>query len=341
LFLVTSACGALEMPVAPDASSSKDASPTCAAETDAAFCARLGATCEDETAADNCGTMRTASCGTCGGTDACVANVCKAPVCSSFAFPNQTLATALNDTGKQDAVTGVTPDGKTILSQRGQSCGNFRLILSDTSGLVTTNHDLTGNAELSAMQIASEGTLALTADGLTIIGTSADGTALLASHRAALGSATFSAATGTDFTNLAVVAPRRIDFPVISSDDLALYYRITGDADPSVDGLYESVRTSTSVPFPAGTRMSNLVSSFGAVTGISTDRMTLFLQTNSFSTVALTRRSLVQPFTNPNMPAPPPVVPGFRTRPLGDCNSLVATCTPGGCAGEEVCVFTK
>lgn len=37
----------------------------CAAETDTAFCTRLGKTCGSVTAADSCGQMRTASCGTC------------------------------------------------------------------------------------------------------------------------------------------------------------------------------------------------------------------------------------------------------------------------------------
>lgn len=55
-----------------------DASPmTCAAESDAAFCARLGANCGQLSADDNCGQARTTACGSCASGTACGAsNVC-------------------------------------------------------------------------------------------------------------------------------------------------------------------------------------------------------------------------------------------------------------------------
>jgi hypothetical protein len=50
--------------------------PTCIAETNAAFCSRLGKECGSVTAADNCGTVRTvAICGTCS-SGTCTNNVC-------------------------------------------------------------------------------------------------------------------------------------------------------------------------------------------------------------------------------------------------------------------------
>ena len=51
---------------------------TCTAETDAAFCTRLGATCGSKSGADNCGQARTvANCGTCATGNACgAANTC-------------------------------------------------------------------------------------------------------------------------------------------------------------------------------------------------------------------------------------------------------------------------
>jgi hypothetical protein len=87
--------------------------------------------------------------------------------------------------------------------------------------------------------------------------------------------------------------------------------------------------------------MPALVNQYQAVTAISSDRMTLFLATNAFTEVVLTRKSVTAAFANPNAPAPAPTVPGFRTRPLGDCQSVVATYTPGGCTGEETAVYTK
>jgi hypothetical protein len=50
---------------------------TCTAETNSAFCARLGKNCGSVSDYDNCGTYRTASCGSCSGSQTCSAsNVC-------------------------------------------------------------------------------------------------------------------------------------------------------------------------------------------------------------------------------------------------------------------------
>jgi hypothetical protein len=340
LLVFITACGDLAAPAhGIDGSVGHDSS--CVAETDVAFCARIAATCDDATADDNCGVQRTAACGTCSGTDACVANTCKAPVCSSFAFPNRTLVTALDDTMKQDAVTGVSSDGKTVLAQR-SSCGDpFQTLLADSNGVTLVVADISANPALAGMAMTQEGTLALSSDGLTIIGMSSDGTKFLSASRASVGTTAFATASGSDFVALAVTAPARIDTPTISSDGLAFYYRITGNADANVNGIYETVRHAKTDAFPAGTRMPALVNQYGAVSAISSDRMTLFLATSSFTSVVLTRKSVAMPFTNPNEPAPPPSVPGFRTRPLGDCQSVIATYTVSGCPGEDTAVYTK
>src|SRR5262249_17841946 len=57
----------------------------CMAENNAAFCTRLMKNCNMVTAMDNCGTSRTANCGTCTAPQPCggggaVANVCGGPV---------------------------------------------------------------------------------------------------------------------------------------------------------------------------------------------------------------------------------------------------------------------
>jgi sulfatase modifying factor 1 len=62
---------------APDAGGQADADAGCTAETDPAFCSRVGKNCGPVTAASNCGVTRTvSSCGTCSGTDQCMSNVC-------------------------------------------------------------------------------------------------------------------------------------------------------------------------------------------------------------------------------------------------------------------------
>lgn len=337
LLLIT-ACGSIDSPShqLPDAGTGS----ACVAESDAELCAAAAATCELITATDHCGVTRTAACGVCGGTDACVANACVAPVCNSLSWPTESLVTSLNAQGKQDAPLAISSDGKTVLTQQGTTqCGDFQLIIADSNGTSLVPQNITANPMLAGMLVSQEGTLTLTPDGLTIIGTSTDGHSFLASKRAAFGGTVFAAATNTEFANLTVTG--RVDSPVITADGLDFYYRVSGDDDAAKDGIYESVRTSTSVPFPAGTRVPDDLQIYQAVTGISRDRMTLFLQTGSFSTVALTRKSVTQPFTNPNAPGNPPAVPGFRTRPSGDCQSVLATATPGGCAQEENAIFSR
>src|SRR5690242_20700406 len=84
LWAVAAGCSpsSMETPPAPDAGvvvdAASDAPPqACVAESDAAFCARHGASCGDVTDRDNCGEPRTAACGTCGADMACGAsNVC-------------------------------------------------------------------------------------------------------------------------------------------------------------------------------------------------------------------------------------------------------------------------
>ncbi len=72
-------CGAITVNVC-------DAPPVCVAETNNAFCSRLGKNCNSVTAADNCGANRTTSCGSCTGGAICgavSANVCGPQPCSA------------------------------------------------------------------------------------------------------------------------------------------------------------------------------------------------------------------------------------------------------------------
>lgn len=313
----------------------------CVAETDAEFCARIGATCDSVTRNDNCGTARTANCGTCGATDTCVASVCKAPVCSSLSFPRLTSIAALNDPSKQDTASGASADGKTVLWQRGSCAPPLQLLIGDSSGGAFVVTDLSAQPALAPLATDQDGALTLTANGLTIIGMSDNGAFFLQASRAAVGQTAFGPASNADFAALNVDYPTRLDFPTLSSDGLAFYFRRTNSSNPSDNGLYESVRTSPTMPFPPATKMSGAVQSYVAITGISSDRMTLFLEDNSARVFALTRKSLTDPFVNGSSPAPAPMLPGFHLRPLGDCQSVIATYSTGNCNSEELTLFSK
>jgi hypothetical protein len=327
LMTTLTACGAVKTEQLVDASIEPDDVAVCEPETDGELCERNGATCGSVTAIDNCGDERTTSCG-----GACPA------VCSNLEFTQSPFVPEINDPSQQDVIVGNNADGTTILNQRRSICfGAFTLLLIDGVGTRPLVTDLTTLPNLAVMNTERESAMTMTADGLTILGVNRSDTGLVASTRSAIGNVDFSPAAAGNFAAIAVVAPGFLSAPVLSADGLELYYQVL-NLGPGVDGIYASVRTSTSMPFANGTRLTDpFIAEQHLVTGISSDRRSLFLQ-GPQGMFVLTRDDVSQPFTNTAAPALPPQVPGFRTRPLGDCQTLIGTCT-GGCTGEETCRF--
>jgi hypothetical protein len=171
-----------------------------------------------------------------------------------------------------------------------------------------------------------------------VIGTNATATGFLAATRTAKGQSNFTTAAPGAFAALAVTSPAIVIHPMISQDGLAFHYVVRNDPTAAKNGIYESIRTSPTAAFPAGTKMGGDVQMMHYLTGISADGMSLFGQVD-YTVHVLTRKSTRQPFTNPNAPAAPPTVPGFRTRPIGNCGALIGTCT-GGCNNEQTCRFS-
>ena len=135
--------------------------------------------------------------------------------------------------------------------------------------------------------------------------------------------------------NAALPKPAWIGWPVLSADGLALYYKIQDSGDDARDGIYESVRDSTSAAFPVGTRMPELVQRWGSVTGVAPDRLTLFV-TSDFGTQLLTRASTNEPFAEHGDARP---ASAYRIAPIGGCQ-LIGTCEPGGCWREDICIWS-
>lgn len=309
----------------------------CIAETDATFCTRLGKTCEQVTGTDNCGAVRSAACGTCSGADACVVNVCQAPVCANLTFGTVALLGELN-TANQDALQSITPSGDTVLELRSTvGCGTFGLWIADRAAGTYTPVEITGAGAMTAFDALTENSLTLTPDGLSIVGLNPGRTAFLQSTRSALGAIDFTAAVPGPFANIVPAGAQTFSAPVLSADGLAFYY-VVGNDLTAINGIYESVRASTDDPFPQGSRMPAAVQDYSYVRGTSSDRMSLFVETNFVMSV-LTRKSVTQPFVNPNDPAAAPTVPGFRSRPLADCSALLGNSTLAGCPGEDIGTF--
>jgi hypothetical protein len=225
----------------------------------------------------------------------------------------------------------------------GNPCGGtytgFIADQTSTGGLTSTS---TFNVQqlpmIAGMDYTGEEQSTLTSDGLTIIATNTAHTSFVAATRSAIGSNAWVVNGSNDYVNITVAAPASVNYVYISPDDLALYYNVQGSTTLSQNGIYESVRPSTSVPFPAGTMMNATVQANLYVTATSIDRMTLFLQTNNFGTVVLSRTSLQQQFANPNTPNAAPTAPGYRIRPLANCQTLVGTCNYG-CSNEVICIY--
>jgi hypothetical protein len=317
--------------------------PSCVAESDAQFCARLGKSCESVSDTDNCGTARTANCGTCTSPSApaCVANVCSAPVCGTRFASAGTPMTGLNIVGQQSGLLGISGSGNSILYLRGHDClagGGGTLLLADQANGFDPV-DITGLASLATYGKGEE-SMTLSSDGLTIIGVAGDGHSLYSSSRSALGKSDFASATDAAFAtlNAALPAGGSVSWPLLSADGLAFYYQVGGATDSARSGTYESVRSSTKTAFPAAHKLAGVVQSYGGITGISADRLTLFVS-NDYGTTILARNSLTQPFVLPASSSPP--MSAWRIVPLADCSSLIGTSEPGGCQWEQISVWNR
>jgi hypothetical protein len=313
----------------------------CEPETDAAYCAMIDGACGPITAHDNCGATRAFDCGSCSNGKGCVGSVCRTPVCANLAIDptTETPFTPANTTNGQDAFSAITPDGTTLLVLSTLSCGGFTGLLYDNQVQLTIPH-------ITNMTIGEEEQVTLTPDGLTLVATNPGHTRFNESSRSAVGVVDFGPATFGHYKNIVVAAPQVLSGPAISPDQLAFYYTIGGDPDPMVDGMYESVRASTTANFPVGTRLPDVVQGAAAapnsyVTGTSSDRLALFVQTSSFSMLMFTRDAPDAAWKNPNAPSPPPSLIGFRARPLANCKTWFYTCTTAGCTGEDVCSATS
>jgi hypothetical protein len=296
-------------------------------------------------AMDNCGQPRSADCGVCTGTDVCDANVCTAPVCgATFQGSPGTTVASLQVTGRQTALAGASTTGQSVLYLQtpvGAVCGAFSLFVADEAVANIPPYVIQSLANVQAVIAGfskTEETLAISPDGLSIIGASSDGRTIVQSKRSAIGALDFATAAQGDFAAIDAAlpaSPATTQWPVLSADGLAFYYHVAGATVTAMNGEYEALRTSTTVPFPAGTLMPAAVQAFGGISGMSSDRMTAFVAMG-FGTQVMTRSSLAQPF------ATPATGPGaaYRVMPIEGCTAI-GTCEPGGCQNEAICTWTN
>jgi hypothetical protein len=340
MWILITACGAVHG-AKPDASPSHDGSAGCVAASDAELCTRAAATCDPIAATDNCGAQRQVDCGACSGTNVCVAHACKVPACPALTFPTKNDVLPASSAGSQNIVNAITPDGTTWLVQNDTNPIAMPP-LCDLGGIGLLEIVDGGTAQsvsgIDNMETATQTALALSSDGLSIIGIdSATQTHFLVATRASKATGTFVTASASDFAALAVTGSAHVSAPVISPDGLAFYFTVTGDATA---GIYETVRASTSTPFPAATKLTGDLASLAFVSSVSSDLMTLIVADNTGAFGVATRSSVTRPFTLQQGVAMPP-----QARLLGDCTGVYATCSVGGggntCPELDLCLFSR
>ena len=315
----------------------------CLAETDAHFCARLGKSCEMFAGTDSCGAPRNANCGSCPTGMGCVVNVCQTPVCTTFNYQSTAFA-SFSITGAEEVIVAASASGQSIAYARSSpagTCEAFSVYLADETAPDSgayTSRDITSWITTNGIFHATGEMAALSGDGLTFVVFSADQTKIESAKRSALQLIDFGTPSTADFVTInGFVAGTAGKFraPTISADGLELYYTING-ISTAADGIYRSVRASTTVPFPAGQRVAALTTDYEYVSGISSDRLTLFLF-KSFGSYVFTRLSTSADWSNPNAPAAPPAIGGWDHKPFPDCRTLVATAAAtGGCNNQDI-----
>jgi hypothetical protein len=314
----------------------------CVAETDPEFCVRLGKNCETVSGNDNCAVPRNVNCGTCTGGTACVDRVCKIPVCSSFTFSSAVFP-PFSVAGTSDFAIATSARGESILY--GQSAApDCSMVVTYLADEITPGSRTYTSRSISPWLIANDLTAqALTGDGLTLITLSRDYKTFQLSHRSALQLVDFDAPSNIDFKAVnAMLAGTTALFRggVISADGLEFCYTLFGGGT-ATDGIHCSKRIATSSRFSTGTRLIGVDAAYTDVTGISSDRLTLFVF-KSWAGFVFTRSSTSAEFSNPNAPNPPPQLAGFQHKPLADCATLLATeAVAGGCVSQDVVFQTR
>ena len=119
-----------------------------------------------------------------------------------------------------------------------------------------------------------------------------------------------------------------------------MYYRVFDQAPGASDigpraGVFAAVRATPDAPFAPGARLPGPARCYDAVTGVSSDQLSLFM-TSEYRTHVLVRAAADQVFGDPGPNQLPAELPGFRTVSLADCNRLLTTAAPGGCRAEDI-----
>jgi hypothetical protein len=265
-------------------------------------------------------------------------------VCRASEYRLGPAVPGISVAGRQEALLGASSSGDTILYLAGEGCAIDRLMLARRRGSTFESVDLTDKLDLRRVAIF-EGCCTLSADGETLVMATADRMGFV---RSRLVGVDMLPADGAEFGGLvpSSLAGRAVRYPVLAADGLTLYFHVqdpgTEPGEPGpLHGAYVAVRGDRQSAFGAGRRMTGRAQRYDYVTGISSDGLSLFVKYD-WETYVLFRANPAEPFSDPAMTRDPAWtwraarLPGWRTLPLGDCQRILTTYTPGGCQNEDI-----
>jgi hypothetical protein len=260
-----------------------------------------------------------------------------ASVCTASEYKLGARVPGVSMPGRQEALLGASADGDAMLYLADKGCVLDRIWLARRRGDTYAPLDLTDQIDRERASVF-EGCCTLAPDGRSMILARPD-------HRGfvrVMLSDTGASDRGTDVGDLLpdTVHGVTLEFPMLSPDQLTLYYRsvdrsLGPDDQGPLDGVFAAVRADGSAKFTPGARLPGRARYFDVVSGVSSDHLSLFMS-SEYRTHVLVRASVDKPFAAPDENMLPATLPGWRTVPTGDCKHLLTTYTPGGCAAEDI-----
>ena len=269
---------------------------------------------------------------------ACSRGTCQS-VCRAGDFVVGAPIPGVSVRGRQEALLGVSGDGDAILYLAGQRCAIDRLMLARRRGDTYESVDLTDKLDRGRVALY-EGCCTLAADGASMLLARSDRRGFVR-----VGLSGFDVLPRQDGDDLGALVPTgstvTVQAPVLSADELTLYYRANDDhADargPLDAPTFASHRAQRRAPFAPGERLSGRARYYDYVSGVSSDQLSLFME-SEYRTHVLVRASVDEPFGDPSpeLGMLPALLPGWRSVPTADCRRIATTWTPGGCESEDI-----
>jgi predicted Ser/Thr protein kinase len=260
-----------------------------------------------------------------------------ASVCTASEYAVGARLPGVSLPNRQEALLGASLDADVVLYLADKGCVLDRVWLARRRGDTYVPVDLTDQLDRARVAVF-EGCCTLAPDGKSMLLARPDRRGFVRVMLSESGTAD----RGTDVGELlpANTPGVTLEFPTLSPDQLTLYYRSVdrsqgpGDQGP-LDGVFAAVRADAAASFTPGTRLPGRARYYDVVSGVSSDHLSLFMF-SEYRTHVLVRDALDKPFGDPALGMLPALLPGWRTVPTRDCQHLLTTWTPGGCAAEDI-----